>query len=74
MKTYLVTIPIAGHFTAKVKASNEEDTIAQAYALDIEGGGETSWEYLGSFGEGNVCNCPLPWEITVDDLFNGELG
>lgn len=67
MKDFEVIIPIAGHACIQVKAENEEE--AEKIALnkvtldDIE-----DWEALRSFNNGNVCNCPLPWEIEAEEV------
>ncbi len=38
MKTFLVTIPIAGHFTIEVKAESKEEAIEKAFGADTEDG------------------------------------
>jgi hypothetical protein len=65
MKKYNVTIPIAGHAYVEVEAENEEDAKEKAMdktTTDIE------WEYLDQFNKGNVCYCPSPWEIEVEEI------
>ena len=65
MKNYTVTLPIAGHAVVEVEAASEEDAISQAFhtvqRTDIE-----EWEALEHFNQGNVCFCPLPWEVKVE--------
>ncbi len=67
MKTYSVLIPIAGHCFVEVEAESEEQAKSKAFekiSLDnIE-----DWEALDSFNTGNVCHCPTPWEIEIDEL------
>jgi hypothetical protein len=66
MRTYAVTLPIAGHAYVMVQAENEEAAIDKAFDEvthdDIE-----SWEALRQFNAGNVCYCPHPWEVEVED-------
>lgn len=61
MKTYTVTVPIAGHAIITVEAESEEDAIHEALNTvtvdDLE-----SWEAVEQFNQGNVCYCPQPWE------------
>ena len=65
--TYIVTIPIAGHISFEIEAETEEAAIKAAWDADpIEG--EATWEMLESFGQGNVCHCPSPWEVEVEEV------
>ena len=65
MKTYEITIPIAGHPFMTVKAENEAEAEQKAFDAvqrnDIE-----EWEPLECFHKGNVCYCPSPWELTIE--------
>jgi len=66
MKTFIVTIPIAGHLSFEVEAESEEEAKTAAWQLHSDKG-ELSYETLESFGSGNVCSCPPPWEVTVEE-------
>lgn len=61
MKTYSVTLPIAGHLCLSVEADSASEAVDKAMEdaslSDIEG-----WEVLKQFNQGNVCHCPHPWE------------
>jgi len=67
MKTFLVTIPIAGHISFEIKAENKEEAEQKAWDSDSDEG-EVSWEMLDCFGQGNVCHCPSPWEVTTEEV------
>ncbi len=73
MKTYTVTVPIAGHLLMEVKAENAVDAIEVALnsehlTLDkIE-----NWEALRQFNTGNVCYCPHPWKAEAIPAFGEE--
>ena len=67
MGKYLVIVPVAGHASIEVEA----DSPAEAEALAFERLGPENledWEFLQSFNEGNICHCPSPWEVVVEDL------
>jgi hypothetical protein len=69
MKTYIVTIPIAGHVSFEVEAENEDSAKAAAWEKDpTSKDAELSWEQLETFGRGNVCYCPSPWEVDVHEV------
>ena len=68
MKTYIVTIPIAGHVSFEVEAENEDAAKTAAWAMDAGTEGELSWETLETFGRGNVCHCPSPCEVDVQEV------
>lgn len=69
MKTYQVTIPIASHVTFEIEAESPESAIEQAWEKDANGPeAELTWELLESFGRGNVCSCPSPWEVTAEEV------
>ena len=65
-KTYIVTIPIAGHISFEIEAKTEEAAIQSAWDSDTSDG-ELTWEMLESFGQGNVSHCPSPWEVEVEE-------
>lgn len=66
MNTYIVTIPIAGHITFEIEAETPAEAESKAWELPTEEG-EVSWEMLENFGRGNVCSCPSPWEVSVEE-------
>ena len=67
MKTYLVITPIAGHLTHEVEAENEAEAIEKSWMMNPDDG-ELTWECLESFGQGNVCSCPEPWEVETEEI------
>lgn len=67
MKTYVVTIPIAGHISFEIEAEDEKAAEKAAWGSDVKEG-DLSWDMLESFGEGNVCHCPSPWEVQVEEV------
>lgn len=67
MKTYVVTIPIAGHATCEVNAESEEEAIEAGMCMDAKDC-EINWEYLTAFHTGNVCHCPNPWKATAEEV------
>ena len=67
MKTYSVTIPIAGHAIVEVEADDEEAAIEKALE-EVTLNNVDEWEALREFNRGNVCYCPQPWEIEAQDL------
>jgi hypothetical protein len=71
MKTWEVTVPIAGHAYLTVEAESEDEAIAKALdevrLADIE-----NWDGLRQFNEGNICYCPRPWEIEVTKCYDDE--
>jgi len=71
MKTYEVTIPIAGHAYRTVNAESEEEAIEKALdeasLTDVE-----SWETLRQFNQGNICYCPKPWEAEAHLAFGED--
>lgn len=70
-KTFDVVIPIAGHCFVQVEADNEEDAIGKAFEKvsldDVQ-----EWEALTRFHSGNVCHCPSPWEVEVEEVEDDE--
>ena len=67
MKTYTVTIPIAGHITVFVEANSAEEAKAIALADPENYNSELTWDTLSRFNSGNVCHCPTPWQIEVEE-------
>lgn len=71
MKTYEVTIPIAGHAFRTVQANSEEEAIEIAMnevtLQDVE-----NWDCLSKFNQGNVCYCPHPWQVEATLGFGEE--
>lgn len=67
MRTFIVTIPIAGHLSFEVEAENEAEAKDKAYDSGSSEG-ELSYETLDSFCSGNVCHCPSPWKIEVEEI------
>lgn len=70
MKTYNVSIPIAGAIHVQVDAEDEQRATEAAWAkIDNEGpaAGDVEWEYLECITEGNVCHV---WynEIDVEEV------
>jgi len=69
MKTYIVTIPIAGHVSFEIEAETEEAAKEAAWSKDASGPeAELTWETLETFCQGNVCHCPTPWEVEVEEV------
>lgn len=80
MKTYTVMIPMAGHVCLTVEAESKNDAKGKAFdvageALErmLKGDDEQSGaefqniELLDQFNQGNVCYCPSPWEVDVEE-------
>jgi len=69
MKTWVVTVPIAGHAYVTIEAESEEDAINKAIDTvtlqDVE-----EWQAIKQFNEGNVCYCPRPWEAEAEAEFD----
>ena len=73
MKTYTVTIPIAGHAVIEVEADNAEEAIERALNSDkLTIDSIESWEALEQFNRGNVCYCPSPWQAAAELAFGEE--
>lgn len=66
LKSYTVTIPIAGHAFVDVEAANEEEAKAKAFDT-VTREHIQDWEALEEINSGNVCYCPLPWEVEVEE-------
>lgn len=73
MKTYTVTIPMAGHLVIDVEAESAEAAIDVALSSEhltldkLEG-----WEALERFIQDNICYCPSPWEAHAEPAFGEE--
>lgn len=65
MKTYEVTLPIAGHAYLTVEAETKEEALQKAFEMVTMDNIE-SWEALEQFNEGNFCYCPTPWEADAE--------
>lgn len=73
MKTYTVTLPIAGHAVVEVEAENEEAAIDAALNSDkLTINAIETWDALKRFHEGNICYCPSPWEAYAEPSFGEE--
>lgn len=60
MKTYTVTLPIAGHAYVTVEAEDEKQAIEKALEeVTIEN--IEDWQAMETFNQGNVLYCPQPW-------------
>lgn len=69
MKKYSVMVPIAGHIVVDVEAVNEAEAIRKALeSEDLTLENIHQWEALEKFNSGNVCHCPSPWEIDVEEI------
>ncbi len=66
MPNYNVLLPIAGHASVQVEAESEDDAIEKALEEVTIDHVET-WEALKRFHLGNICYCPTPWEVEVDE-------
>lgn len=63
---YLVTIPLAGHAHFTIEAESETEAREKALKVPIENA-ELEYDLLEEVNEGNVCNFPVPWEVTVEE-------
>lgn len=71
MRQFQVTIPIAGHAVVYVNAMNKKEAEKMALAkASMEDLGD--WDFLERFNSGNVCHCPQPWIVEVEDLGEAE--
>jgi len=66
VKTFNVTIPIAGHAFVEVEAEDEKAAIAKAMD-EVSREHLEEWTPLDRFNSGNVCYCPHPWEVTAEE-------
>lgn len=66
MKEYTVTIPIAGHAIVTVEADSEEQAKEKAFK-EVTSDHIEAWETLESFNSGNVCYCPQPWRVEIEE-------
>jgi hypothetical protein len=67
LKTYQVTIPIAGHAFLTVEAESEKEAKEKAFD-EVRLDDVDDWEALEQFNRGNVCYCPSPWEIDICEI------
>lgn len=61
MKTYIVSIPIAGQIHVEVEGDSEEGAIKSAWNKIDEMGpdaGEVEWEFFETLTTGNVLHAP----------------
>lgn len=65
-KFYTVTIPIAGHAFVDVEAESEAEAEEKAFGSVTRDHIE-EWEALKKINQGNVCYCPMPWEVEIDE-------
>ena len=80
MKTFSVIIPIAGHVVVDVDATSAEEAKEVAFSIAADALGRMikddeeqkarieNLELLEEFNKGNVCYCPSPHEIEVDEI------
>jgi hypothetical protein len=68
LKTYSVTIPIAGHVIVEVDAEDEKSAIKKALDAEISAEDIEQWQTLDRFLQGNVCYCPKPWEVSAEEV------
>lgn len=66
MRTWGVTVPVAGHAYIVVDALDEESAIDTAME-NIQLQHLDSWEAVHRFQQGNVSYCPHPWEAEAVD-------
>ncbi len=66
LRTWGVTVPVAGHAYIVVEAADEEAAIDAAFD-GIELQHLESWEAIRCFQQGNVSYCPHPWEAQAAD-------
>ena len=70
-RIYGVTVPIAGHAYIEVEASSEEEAQEMAFQ-NVEVRDMQEWDALKQFIRGNVCYCPAPWEVEIEDLGSAD--
>ena len=71
MKTYVVTVPMAGHLVIEVEAESEEAAIDAALeSEDLTLDRLEDWQAMRQFNTGNICYCPQPWEAHVETVFD----
>ena len=70
MKSWDVTIPIAGHAYLTIEADSEEEAIEKA--LDtVRLSDIGNWEGLRQFPQ-DICHCPSPWEAEAEQVYDSE--
>jgi hypothetical protein len=68
MKTYTVTVPIAGHIVLEIEAESAAEACEAALSSEqLTADNIETWEALEAFNTGNVCHCPSPWKITAEE-------
>lgn len=67
MKTYIVTLPVAGHITFEIEAESKEEAIEAAFQEDVEKG-ELMWETMTEITRGNVCYFPSPTRPDAQEI------
>lgn len=71
-RIFSVTIPIAGHVTVDVEADDEKSAIEKAWGMNLGDSDCIEWEAVEKFNSGNVCHCPSPWQVEVEDMGPAE--
>lgn len=71
MKSWEVTVPIAGHAWLTVAAETEEEAIELAMS-EASLNHVQEWDTLRQFVRGNVCCCPSPWEVQAECVGGDE--
>lgn len=64
-KSYVVTVPIAGHAVITVTAKSEDEAIENAIDGITDEHIET-WEPIREVNTGNVCHFPKPWDAVAE--------
>lgn len=73
MKTYTVSIPMAGHLILEVEAENAEAAIKAALESDdLTLDKLENWEAMEKLIEGNIMYCPRPWEAEATPAVGEE--
>ncbi len=65
-KSYTVIIPIAGHAFVDVEATSEDEAKDKAFN-SVDKHHIEEWEALEQFNRGNVCFCPSPWNVEIEE-------
>jgi hypothetical protein len=68
LKTYSVTIPIAGHVIVEVDAEDKKSAIEEAFKVRISTKDIDQWVMLKSFNERGFCHCPGPWDAEAEEV------
>lgn len=67
MPKYHIMIPIAGHIELEIEADSQKAAKEKAFNTRF-GPEQIQYEALDAFMTGNVCHCPEPWEIEIEEL------